>query len=39
MTTTRQNSRRDVALIVITAVIGLAATAFAVAAAVYMFSL
>jgi hypothetical protein len=37
MSTVRQNSRRDVALIIITAVIGVAATAFAAVAAYFMF--
>jgi cytochrome c oxidase assembly protein Cox11 len=37
MSTVRQNSRRDVALIIITAVIGVVATAFAAVAAYFMF--
>jgi hypothetical protein len=37
MSSTQQSSRRDLVLIIITAVIGLAATAFAVGAASYMF--
>ncbi len=39
MTTTQQNSRRDLALTIITAIVGVAATAFAVAATAYMFAL
>lgn len=37
MSSSQQSSRRDLALIIVTAVIGVAATAFAVAAASYMF--
>ena len=39
MTTTPHNKRRDLALTIVTAIIGIAATAFAVAAAAYMFAL
>jgi hypothetical protein len=39
MTTTHQSSRRDLALTIITAIIGVAATAFAIAATAYMFAL
>lgn len=39
MTTARHQQRRDRALTVITAIVGLAATVFAVAATVYLFTL
>lgn len=39
MTTTQQNSRRDLALTIVTAIVGVAATVFAVAAAAYMLAL
>jgi hypothetical protein len=39
MTTTQHGPRRDLALTIITAVIGLAATGFAIAATSYMLSL
>lgn len=39
MTTMHRNHRRDVALTIITAVVGIAATAFAVAATAYMLAL
>ena len=39
MTTTQHSPRRDLALTIITAILGIAATVFAVAAAAYMFAL
>ena len=39
MTTTQHSPRRDLALTIITAVVGVAATVFAVAATAYMFVL
>jgi hypothetical protein len=39
MTTTSQTSRRELALIIITATVGVASTAFAVAAVLYIFAL
>lgn len=39
MTTTQRSPRRDLALTIVTAIVGVAATAFAVAATVYMFAL
>ena len=39
MTTAPHQHRRDLALTLVTAVVGLAATAFAVAATAYMFTL
>lgn len=39
MSTTQHGQRRDLALTIITAVIGVAATAFAVAATAYLFTL
>jgi hypothetical protein len=39
MTTTHHSPRRDLALTVVTAIVGVAATAFAITATVYMFAL